>query len=78
MKKPKMVDVFPGTAFLIRKNIFEKTGGFDENLFLFFEESDLAQKIKKMGFKNYIVPEAKIKHFGGQSTKKRDDMHFYL
>ncbi len=74
MKKPRMVDVFPGTAFLIRKDIFEKTGGFDENLFLFFEESDLAQKIKKIGLKNYIVPDAKIKHLGGQSTKKRDDI----
>ncbi len=74
MKKPLVVDVFPGTAFLIKKDIFEKVGYFDEKFFLFFEESDLAQRIKKIGLKNFIIPDAKIKHLGRASTKKRDDI----
>jgi len=69
--KPRRVDVFPGTAFLIKKTLFEKLGKFDEKYFLFFEEADLARRIKKNGLDNYIVPKAKIIHFGGVSTKQR-------
>lgn len=68
------VDVVPGTAFMIKKSIFEKIGGFDENYFLFFEEADLARKITSLSLKNYIIPQAKIIHLGGESTKKRNDI----
>ncbi|MEK7572933.1 MAG: glycosyltransferase [Patescibacteria group bacterium] len=73
-KASLMVDVVPGTAIMIKKSIFEKIGGFDEKYFLFFEEADLAKKIKKLGLNNYIIPEAKIVHFGGISTKQRRDI----
>lgn len=67
-------DVVPGTAFMIRKNLFEKVGMFDENLFLYFEEYDLAKRVKSLGYKNYILPRAKIIHTWEVSTKKRKDI----
>ncbi|MEK7502614.1 MAG: glycosyltransferase [Patescibacteria group bacterium] len=68
-------DVVPGTAFLINKEIFEKIGGFDEKYFLFFEEADLAKKIKKLNLDNYIVPDARVVHLGGVSTRQRIDIN---
>src|SRR3989344_4543704 len=73
-KSEKEVDVVPGAAFMISRKLFEKIGGFDEKLFLFFEEADLARKIASKDLKNYIIPQAKVIHFGGESTKKRNDI----
>ncbi len=68
-------DVIPGTAFMIKKNIFEKVGMFDESFFLYFEEYDLAKRLKKLGYKNYIIPEAKVLHVWEASAKKRKDIN---
>ena len=72
-KKTIETDVVPGTAMMIRKDIFEKIGGFDDRFFLFFEENDVCRRVKNSGFKVGILPNAKIVHFWGRSTKKRKD-----
>ncbi|MEK7533749.1 MAG: glycosyltransferase [Patescibacteria group bacterium] len=64
------VDVVPGTAFMIKKRIFEKVGGFEEKLFLYFEEFDICNRVKNLGYNIYIVTDAKVKHLWGVSTKK--------
>lgn len=56
-------DVVPGTAFLIRKKLFDQIGGFDENFFLYFEESDLCKRVKEAGWKIFIIPQAQVIHF---------------
>jgi GT2 family glycosyltransferase len=61
-KNIREVIVVPGTAFLIRKEIFEKIGGFDENFFLYFEESDLCKRVKEAGGKIFFEPKAKLIH----------------
>ena len=73
--KMREVDVVPGSAFLIRKSIFEKIGGFDENFFLYFEENDLCKRVKDLGYKIYMIPEAEVIHYwkpaeGGEKHKK--------
>lgn len=60
--KVREVDNIPGTAFLIRKNLFAKVGGFDENFFMYFEESDLCKRIKSLGYNIYILPESRVIH----------------
>lgn len=55
-------DAIPGSAFMIRKEVFEKAGKFDENIFLYFEESDLGKRIRKLGYKLYITPKTKVMH----------------
>ncbi len=69
-KTLKEVDVVPGTAFVIKKDIFEKLGGFDDRFFLYFEEFDLCRRIKAIGYKLYILPTSKIIHYWGSSTKR--------
>lgn len=55
---------------MMKKDLFLKVGGFDKKYFLYFEEFDLALRIGKLGFKSYIIPEAKVFHEWGASTKK--------
>ena len=65
----KEVDVVPGTAFVISKNLFNKAGGFDEKFFLYFEEFDLCDRVKELGYKIYIEPKAKVFHQWEASTR---------
>ncbi len=69
-KETKAVDVVPGSAFMIRRELFEKLKGFDERYFLFFEEHDICNRVKELGFTIVIVPSAQIIHLWGESTKK--------
>lgn len=71
-KDTREVDVVPGSAFLIRKNLFEKLGGFDEKYFLYFEEHDLCNRVKAEGYASVMIPGAKIIHFWGESTKRSE------
>lgn len=49
------VDVVPGSLFLIKSNVMNNVDFFDENTFLYYEENILAYKLKKNGFKNYVI-----------------------
>jgi len=51
-----------GACFAVRRKIFEELGGFDENFFLFFEESDFCQRAIKAGYK-VIRSEARLIHY---------------
>lgn len=73
-KDIKEVDCVPGTAFVIRRNIFERTGGFDEHLFLYFEEHDICNRVKKLNIKIYINPNARVVHEWEKSTRQRKDI----
>ncbi|MEA3355201.1 MAG: glycosyltransferase [Patescibacteria group bacterium] len=70
--KPISAKVLPGSAFLIRKSIFNKFKGFDPKFFLYFEESDLFKRITDKGYQLFILPSAKLIHYWGKSTPKTD------
>lgn len=55
------------SAFLIRKELFDKLRGFDENFFMFYEGPDLCLRAGKLGFKTYYYPHVSAKHLGGHS-----------
>lgn len=72
-KTKKEVDVVPGTAMMIKKDVFERVGGFDPKFFLFFEEFDLCKRVQKLGFKMVILPQVKIRHVWGASVNQKKD-----
>lgn len=59
-----------GAALMIRRSVFEQVGGFDENFFLWFEETDLLKRIKQNGYKIFYYPKVSVKHLIGQSTRQ--------
>lgn len=64
------VDVLSGAYMLISKKMLDRVGGFDENFFMYGEDIDLSIRVKKTGFKNIYLPNAKMLHFKGASTEK--------
>ena len=69
-QKNHAVDVLAGAFMLIRKDILDITGGFDESFFMYGEDVDLSYRIQQAGYKNYYYSERSILHFKGESTKK--------
>jgi GT2 family glycosyltransferase len=67
------VDIVVGAAFLIRKSLFDQLGGFDETFFMYFEESDLCQRAKELGWKILYTPEVSLIHVRGHSVDKVSD-----
>lgn len=55
-----------GAALVIRKNIFEQISGWDENFFMYLEDTDLCKKTATAGYKIKII-ENKLIHLGGKS-----------
>lgn len=57
-----------GALMLIRRDALEKLGAFDENIFLFFEETDLCKRFVKAGYKLVVTKAAEAEHAEGSSS----------
>jgi len=61
------VEQIMGAAMMIRRDVFEKVGLFDEGFFVWFEEVDLCNRARAAGFKIKYYPGAELLHAGGKS-----------
>src|SRR4051812_35011322 len=64
------VGVITGCCLMIRREVYENTGGFDDHFFMYAEETDLCWRIRKTGGRLVFCPEAQIIHLVGESAKK--------
>ena len=64
------VEILSGAFMMVRKEVLEKTGGFDEQFFMYAEDIDLSYRIGKAGFQNYYLASTSIIHFKGESTRR--------
>lgn len=54
-------------CWLMRRDAFEQVAGFDEAMFLYFEDVDLSLRLRHRGWKLRFVPEATAFHIKGAS-----------
>ena len=66
--EPITVNFVNGAFMFFRSDVFAKIGGFDTNIFLYFEEMDSCFRLRQHGYTSVLVPEAKILHYQGVST----------
>lgn len=67
-KVAQPTDWVAGASMIIRRSVIDAIGGFDENYFLYFEESDFCWRARRAGFSTWYVPESRVMHILGQST----------
>jgi hypothetical protein len=65
---PFQVDFPLGATFLLRREVIQQTGLFDEQFHLYCEEIDWAMRIQAAGWQAVCIPSAQVTHYGGQST----------
>jgi GT2 family glycosyltransferase/lipopolysaccharide/colanic/teichoic acid biosynthesis glycosyltransferase len=66
------VPAISGSFMMIKKEVLDKIGFFDERFFMYCEDIDLCHRINLEGFKIYYVPTTQIIHYKGESTKKNN------
>lgn len=67
------VPTLTGAALFTRKSIFERIGGFDERIFLFFEDDDLSLRLAEHGSLMFIH-DAELVHGGGSTSIRALDI----
>lgn len=75
---PFSVDAVSGAVLMVRRNVFEEIGGFDEKYFLYFEENDFCRRIKLAGRKIYFLPFYEAVHFGQGSTFNISEANYHF
>lgn len=63
------VDFAGGSCLLLRRTALEEVGLLDEGFFMYSEEADLCYRLKEAGWKVFFYPQAKVIHYGGQSSR---------
>ena len=81
------VDAVSGSFMMIRKDVYEKVGGFDERFFMYGEDLDLCYRVQQAGYKVFYIHNTQVSHYKGESTKRSnldetklfyDAMHLFV
>lgn len=66
---PEPVEALIGAVMVLRREALDEVGGFDEDYFFFLEETDLAVRMRKAGWKVIHEPRAIAVHLQGATAK---------
>ncbi|NRD25415.1 glycosyltransferase family 2 protein [Frigoribacterium sp. VKM Ac-2836] len=58
-----------GACLLVRRDAFDRLGGFDTSFFMYFEDVDLGWRLSRAGLRNVYQPRADVTHVGAHSTR---------
>jgi len=71
----KEVERMTGCSLMIRRSVMDAVGRLDDRFFMYFEETDICMRVKKIGYKIVFYPDAAIIHYGGQSALQEKKEH---
>jgi GT2 family glycosyltransferase len=69
-QEPGEAEAISGACMLVRRECFERVGGFTESYFMYGEDLDLCFKLRNSGLRNYHASAIPLIHFGGGSSKQ--------
>ena len=67
-----------GTCFMVRRELFQKSGGFDESFFAHMEEIDLCWRLYAMGFEVWVEPDSVVYHKNALTLPMYSHKKYYL
>lgn len=72
------IDWVSGGALFIKRDLFQRLGGFDEDFFLYFEDMDLCKRAAKEGHVIRSLESPRFLHLGGKSfSSRREQKRYY-
>lgn len=66
--KTEPVDFATGCCMMFKREVLEKVGLLDDRYFLYYEDADLNERVKRGGYKVYYVPSAGLVHVNAASS----------
>lgn len=76
-RKPFPADYVSGCCVLVRRDVFERVGFFDEQFFLYYEDVDFALRAREKGFLSYVVPDVILTHELSATIGKLTELAIY-
>lgn len=67
------VGMLGGSAMMVRREVIEEVGGFDERFHMYGEDNEWCLRITRAGWRLVFEPEAVVMHHGAASSMKRWD-----
>lgn len=64
------VEILVGAFMLMKRDLYNEVGGFDENCFMYSDDIDLSYRVIKKDKINYYFAETTVIHYKGESTVK--------
>lgn len=64
------VEILVGAFMVMKRDVYNEMGGFDENCFMYSDDIDLSYMALKKGKSNYYFHETTVIHYKGESTIK--------
>jgi GT2 family glycosyltransferase len=64
------VQAISGACVMLRRKVFEESGRFSTDYFMYAEDMELSYNARRAGYRNYYVPRATVTHFGGSSSQQ--------
>jgi N-acetylglucosaminyl-diphospho-decaprenol L-rhamnosyltransferase len=68
--RPLEAEFLMGAVLLVRREAADTVGLFDEDFFMFSEETDWCYRFRQAGWKVLFTPDAEFVHVGGATTQK--------
>jgi GT2 family glycosyltransferase len=86
-KQEAFPDWVSGACMMLRTELLDKVGYFDDCFFMYTEEVDYCQRVRHAGYRVLYTPEAEVIHLRGKSTEanpekatfeyRRSQLYFY-
>lgn len=76
-ERSERIEIISGAYMMVRRDVLDKCGLFDEAFFMYGEDIDLSYRIMKAGYSNYYIP-SPILHYKGESTKKNSYRYVHV
>ena len=76
----ELVEIFSvkEAGMIIRRDLFEELGGFDEDYFMYVEGMDLCWRVWLMGYKVLFIPTSRVYHAFGRISKLKSPRTKFL
>jgi N-acetylglucosaminyl-diphospho-decaprenol L-rhamnosyltransferase len=70
LARDREVDQVIGAFYLVRREVWEALGGFDERYFIYYEEVDFARRARLLGWRSWYLHDVHVQHVGGISSNQ--------
>lgn len=74
---PTKVDAFSGVSVALPRKLFLEMGGFDEHMFMYYEDTDFSLRLKKRGYDCWYQPKSELKHIHSASSDEWSEFFVY-
>jgi N-acetylglucosaminyl-diphospho-decaprenol L-rhamnosyltransferase len=76
VEHPVDVDAVSGACLLIRKSLYQASGGLSEDYFMYSEDVEICYKARSAGYRVVYIPTALVVHHGGRSSRQQSRRQF--